>query len=132
MEVPYAGVSNPEFLKEGVAVDDFVRPDRIVLGADDEKAILLMKALYSPFQHNHRRLLEMDARSAELTKYAANAMLATRISFMNELALLAERLRCRHRDGTSGVLARIQGSGTISCTRGQATAGLASRKTSRH
>ncbi len=80
VEVPYAVVSNPEFLKEGAAVEDFMRPDRIVLGADDEKAILLMKALYSPFQHNHRRLLEMDVRSAELTKYAANAMLATRIS----------------------------------------------------
>lgn len=92
VEVPYGVVSNPEFLKEGAAVDDFMRPDRIVVGADDERAINLMRALYSPFQRNHERLLVMDVRSAELTKYAANAMLATRISFMNELANLAEKL----------------------------------------
>ena len=92
VEVPYAVVSNPEFLKEGAAVEDFMRPDRIIVGADDEQAIFLMKALYSPFQRNHERLVVMDVRSAELTKYAANAMLATRISFMNELALLAERV----------------------------------------
>jgi UDPglucose 6-dehydrogenase len=90
--VPYAVVSNPEFLKEGAAVEDFMRPDRIVVGADDEQAVFLMKALYSPFQRNHERLVVMDVRSAELTKYAANAMLATRISFMNELALLAEQV----------------------------------------
>ncbi|MEI7446042.1 MAG: UDP-glucose/GDP-mannose dehydrogenase family protein [Burkholderiales bacterium] len=90
--VPYSVVSNPEFLKEGAAVEDFMRPDRIIVGADDEQAILLMRALYAPFQRNHERMLVMDARSAELTKYAANAMLATRISFMNELALLAESL----------------------------------------
>jgi len=90
--VPYAVVSNPEFLKEGAAVEDFMRPDRIIVGADDEQAIFLMKALYSPFQRNHERLVVMDVRSAELTKYAANAMLATRISFMNELALLAEQV----------------------------------------
>ena len=92
VEVPYAVVSNPEFLKEGAAVEDFMRPDRIVVGADDEQAIFLMRALYSPFQRNHERLVVMDVRSAELTKYAANAMLATRISFMNELALLAEKV----------------------------------------
>ncbi|WP_298597413.1 UDP-glucose dehydrogenase family protein [Zoogloea sp.] len=90
--IPYSVVSNPEFLKEGAAVDDFMRPDRIVVGAEDDQAIFLMKALYAPFQRNHEKLLIMDLRSAELTKYAANAMLATRISFMNELALLAETL----------------------------------------
>ncbi len=92
VKVPYAVVSNPEFLKEGAAVEDFMRPDRIIVGADDEQAILLMRALYAPFQRSHERLITMDVRSAELTKYAANAMLATRISFMNEMALLAERL----------------------------------------
>ena len=90
--IPYSVVSNPEFLKEGAAVEDFMRPDRIVVGAEDEQAIHLMRALYAPFQRNHEKLLIMDLRSAELTKYAANAMLATRISFMNELALLAETL----------------------------------------
>ena len=88
----FAVVSNPEFLKEGAAVEDCMRPDRIVVGADDERAILLMRALYQPFMRNHDRLMVMDVRSAEFTKYAANAMLATRISFMNELALLAERV----------------------------------------
>ena len=92
VSLPFAVVSNPEFMKEGAAVDDFMRPDRIVVGADNEQAIQLMRALYAPFQRNHERLLVMDIRSAELTKYAANAMLATRISFMNELANLAEKL----------------------------------------
>ncbi|MCM2348263.1 MAG: UDP-glucose/GDP-mannose dehydrogenase family protein [Acidovorax soli] len=91
-QTPYAVVSNPEFLKEGAAVEDFMRPDRIIVGASDEQAILLMRALYAPFQRNRDRLVVTDARSAELTKYAANAMLATRISFMNELANLAEKL----------------------------------------
>ena len=89
---PFAVVSNPEFLKEGAAIDDFMRPGRIVLGCDDEQAALNMRALYAPFQRHHDRLILMDVRSAELTKYAANAMLATRISFMNELANLAEKL----------------------------------------
>lgn len=86
----YSVVSNPEFLKEGAAVEDFMRPDRIVVGSDDDRATQLMRQLYGPFQRNHERLIVMDVRSAELTKYAANAMLATRISFMNELARLAE------------------------------------------
>jgi UDPglucose 6-dehydrogenase len=92
LTMDFAVVSNPEFLKEGAAVEDCMRPDRIVVGADDERAILLMRALYQPFMRNKDRLQVMDVRSAEFTKYAANAMLATRISFMNELALLAERV----------------------------------------
>jgi len=92
VQVPFAVASNPEFLKEGDAVEDFMRPDRVVVGADDERAIHVLRAVYAPFQRNHERLLVMDVRSAELTKYAANAMLATRISFMNELANLADRL----------------------------------------
>ncbi len=88
----YAVVSNPEFLKEGAAIDDFMKPDRIVVGSDDARATLLMRALYAPFMRNHERLVVMDVKSAEFTKYAANAMLATRISFMNELARLADRV----------------------------------------
>ncbi len=92
LDIPFAVVSNPEFLKEGAAIGDFMRPDRIVVGADDERAIALMRDVYAPFERNRGKLMVMDVRSAELTKYAANAMLATRISFMNELALLAERV----------------------------------------
>lgn len=92
VQLDYSVVSNPEFLKEGSAVEDFMKPDRIVVGANDERSINLMKSLYAPFQRSHDKLVIMDVRSAELTKYAANAMLATRISFMNELALLAEKL----------------------------------------
>lgn len=91
-DIAFSVVSNPEFLKEGAAIDDFMRPDRIVVGVDDAHAAELMRRLYLPFQRNHERLIVMDVRSAELTKYAANAMLATRISFMNELANLAEAL----------------------------------------
>jgi UDPglucose 6-dehydrogenase len=92
VRLDYAVVSNPEFLKEGAAVADFMRPDRVVIGADDERAILLMRSLYAPFVRNRDRVLVMDVRSAEFTKYAANAMLATRISFMNELSRVAERV----------------------------------------
>jgi UDPglucose 6-dehydrogenase len=85
-------VSNPEFLKEGDAVKDFTRPDRVVVGSDSERAAETMRSLYYPFMRNHERILFMGVRDAEMTKYAANAMLATKISFMNEIANLCERL----------------------------------------
>ncbi|HED12574.1 MAG TPA: UDP-glucose/GDP-mannose dehydrogenase family protein [Gammaproteobacteria bacterium] len=91
VEIDYSVVSNPEFLKEGAAVEDFLKPDRIVVGADDSRAIALMQALYAPFNRSHNRLIVMDVRSSELTKYAANALLATKISFINELSHVAER-----------------------------------------
>ncbi|AOB41102.1 UDP-glucose/GDP-mannose dehydrogenase family protein [Bordetella parapertussis] len=92
VEVPFSVASNPEFLKEGAAINDFMSPDRIIVGADDEHTIDTMRRIYAPFQRTHERVMVMDVRSAELTKYAANAMLATRISFMNEMANLAEAL----------------------------------------
>ncbi|OZI40396.1 UDP-glucose 6-dehydrogenase [Bordetella genomosp. 1] len=92
VELPFTVASNPEFLKEGAAIADFMSPDRIVVGADDPYTVDVMRRLYAPFQRTHERLMVMDVRSAELTKYAANAMLATRISFMNEMANLAEKL----------------------------------------
>ena len=99
----FSVVSNPEFLKEGAAVEDFMRPDRIVIGAEDPDAIAAMRELYAPFQRNHERVQLMDIRSAELTKYAANAMLATRISFMNEIANLAEAIGADVEDVRRGI-----------------------------
>ncbi len=104
LKLPILVASNPEFLKEGAAMQDFMHPDRILIGTEDRHAIELLTELYAPFNRNRERLVVLDARSSELAKYAANAMLATRISFMNELARLAERLgadieRVRHAIG---------------------------------
>jgi len=90
IDIEFDVVSNPEFLKEGSAINDFMKPDRIIVGTDNPRTGELLKALYAPFNRSHERVITMDIRSAELTKYAANAMLATKISFMNELANLAE------------------------------------------
>lgn len=92
LDPQYDVISNPEFLKEGAAIDDFMKPDRVVVGTDNPRAGELMRTLYAPFNRNHDRVQVMDVRSAELTKYAANALLATKISFINELANLAERV----------------------------------------
>ncbi len=99
----FSVVSNPEFLKEGAAIGDFMRPDRIVIGSRDDWATEVMRALYAPFSRNHEKLIVMGVRSAELTKYAANTMLAVRISFMNELAALAERLGADIEDVRRGI-----------------------------
>ena len=101
--IEFDTVSNPEFLKEGAAIADFMRPDRVVIGTDSERATELLRALYEPFTHNRDRMIVMDVRSAELTKYAANAMLATKISFMNELANLAEHFGADIEDVRLGI-----------------------------
>jgi UDPglucose 6-dehydrogenase len=93
VKIPFDVVSNPEFLKEGAAVDDFMKPDRIVIGTDNDKAREIMRTLYADFSRNHNRMVMMGVRDAEMTKYAANAMLATKISFMNEIAGLCDRLQ---------------------------------------
>ncbi len=103
VDLPFAVVSNPEFLKEGAAVEDCMKPDRIVLGVEDPRAEALMRELYQPFQRNHERTLVMGRRAAELTKYAANAMLATRISFMNDLSRLAETVGVDIEDVRRGI-----------------------------
>ena len=92
VEIPFSIVSNPEFLKEGAAISDFMKPDRIVVGVDNEESEVLMRRLYRPFTVNHDRFISMDLRSAEMTKYAANAFLATKISFINEMSNISERL----------------------------------------
>ena len=102
-EVEFDTVSNPEFLKEGAAIADFMRPDRVIVGTDSARATEMMRALYEPFTHNRDRMIVMDVRSAELTKYAANAMLATKISFMNELANLAEHFGADIEDVRLGI-----------------------------
>ncbi|WP_345979950.1 UDP-glucose/GDP-mannose dehydrogenase family protein [Sulfurimonas sp. HSL3-2] len=92
VNIPFDVVSNPEFLKEGAAINDFMHPDRVVIGSDSEKALDIMRELYAPFMKHHDRFISMDIKSAEMTKYAANAMLATKISFMNEMSQICERV----------------------------------------
>jgi len=103
VEIQFDVVSNPEFLKEGAAISDFLKPDRIIIGAETERSKIFMRELYEPFNRNHERIIFMGWRSAELTKYAANAMLATKISFMNEMANLAELMDADIEDVRKGI-----------------------------
>ena len=121
--------SNPEFLKEGAAVDDFMKPDRVVLGVDSDHARSVMAELYAPFVRTGKPIIFMDIPSAEMTKYAANAMLATRISFMNEIANLCERVGAERRPGAKGHRQRLRASARRSCSRVRATAARASPRT---
>ena len=126
---PFAVVSNPEFLKEGTAVDDFLKPDRVVIGTDDPKVEAVMRKLYEPFVRTGKPILVMDPASAELTKYAANAMLASRISFMNEIANLLRPVGADVRQVRLGHGRPTAASARRSCSRASATAGRASRRT---
>lgn len=101
--IKFSVISNPEFLKEGAAVEDFMKPDRVIVGSDDKEDFKIMQELYEPFMKNHNRLITMDAKSAEMTKYAANAMLATKISFMNEIANICEYLGANVNDVRNGI-----------------------------
>ena len=103
VDIPVAVISNPEFLKEGAAIDDFMKPDRIVIGTDDEAAMEVMRDLYAPFCRNHDKIVFMNRRSSELTKYAANSLLATKISFMNELSNIADKVGADIEDVRHGI-----------------------------
>ncbi len=127
---PFAVASNPEFMKEGAAVEDFMKPDRVVLGGDNAEALETLKELYDPFVRTGNPILVMDSRSAEMSKYAANAMLATKISFINEIAQLCETDGRRRRRGAARDRLSIGASGLILSFPASATAARVFRRTS--